>query len=73
MAFGLERDIFKKQLQKLGATVVVNEDTHRLVVNDKYEISYTNFYYRYKGEDDTLGQGKQKFLDLVKSEMNSTI
>lgn len=71
MAFGLERDIFTKQLEKLGADVVANDSTHRLIVNDKYEISYTNFWYRYKGSDSTIGQGKQRFLDLIKEEMNS--
>ncbi|MBQ3512537.1 MAG: hypothetical protein IJA32_01885 [Lachnospiraceae bacterium] len=71
MAFGLERDIFKRQLEKLGANVVSNEETHRLIVNDKYEISYTNFWYRYKGADTTIAQGKQQFLKLIEEEMNN--
>lgn len=69
MAFGLQGDIFTKQLNKLGANVVVDESTHRLIVNYKYEISYTNSYYRYLHSDKTIGQGKQAFLELIKKEM----
>lgn len=35
----------------------------------KYEISYTNSYYRYLHSDKTIGQGKQAFLELIKKEM----
>ena len=67
-AFETERDRLKKELEKLGATVVANDTAHRLIVNDKYEIGYTNFWYRFKGSHETIGLGRQKFLRLIASE-----
>ena len=69
MAFGLQAKILRSELEKLGAKVSECEK-HRLKVNDKYEISYTNFYYRYLGEDNTIGHGKQEFLKLIEKECN---
>lgn len=69
MAFGLDKKILTEQLENLGASVVVDEGKHRLIVNDKYEICYTNNWYRYKGSNKTIGQGKQEFMDLIKNEM----
>lgn len=69
MAFGLERDIFSRELEKMGANVIADESTHRLIVNDKYEVSYTNYWYRYKGNKSTIGQGKQEFLQMIRNEL----
>ncbi len=70
MAFGLEKDIFTKQLRKIGATACDSPyRDHYLLVNEKYEVCYTNFYYRLAGSDSTIGQGKQDFLKLIELEM----
>lgn len=69
MAFGLEKDILTTKLRGVGATVCDSPSRdHYLLVNNKYEICYTNFYYRLAGSDSTLGQGKQDFLNIIENE-----
>lgn len=68
MAFETQGQIFKKQLEKMGATVRYSNRDHNLVVNEKYEICYTNYYFRKYGEEATIGQGKDKFMKMIRNE-----
>lgn len=69
MAFEVDRIILTRQLENLGATVTMSSNrSHTILVDNKYEICYTNYWYREAGSHTTLGQGKQQFLKLIERE-----
>lgn len=71
MAFESEAIRLARDLIKMGATVEDSPNFRNyLLVNNKYDICYTNFYYRLAEDSKTLGQGRSEFLKLIQNEMN---
>ena len=65
-----ERDWLVQELVKLGVNVQVDEERKRVVVNDTYEISYTNFYYFEVGQSKSISRGRREFIEFVKQKVN---
>lgn len=69
MAFEDHKYELIEELIAMGAHVEEKGQNSRLVVNHKYEICYTNYWYWSLGQATTLGCGHQSFLRLIRQEM----
>lgn len=66
-----ERDLLVDELKGIGAEVQIDERRKRLIVNNEYEISYTNFYYFEKGSNKSISRGRRDFVEYVKDKSSN--
>lgn len=67
MAFEDDRDNIKEKLENMGATVIIDNEKHRLTVNNKYVYCYTNSYYSTL-DGEPLSRGIQSFIKMIEND-----
>ncbi len=71
MLFDKQKSFLRERLREIGADVTESRENY-LCVDDKYEICYTNLWYRKKGEKSSLGQGAMGFIKIIEQEYHES-